>query len=102
MLKEIRVKILTYEGMYYTYGIINENTSDVIEFKRLVAEIDEETGLPKDITDDIELDEKLQAVASWCLDELKCKLEKDKFIYCRPEDKIINVKEIKETIINVQ
>ena len=100
MLKEIRVKILTYDGMYYTYGVINEDTSDVVEFKRLVAEIDEETGLPKDISDDIELDEKLKAVAGWCVDELKCKLEKDKFIYCIPEQKIINVKEIKETVIN--
>lgn len=100
MLKEIKVKILTYDGMYYTYGVINENTSDVVEFKRLCVEIDEETGLPKEITEDIELDEKLRAVASWCVDELKQKLEKDKFIYCRPEDKIVNIKEIKETVIN--
>lgn len=101
MLKEMRVKILTYDGMYYTYGVINEDTSDVIEFKRLCGEIDEETGLPKDISDEVELEEKLKAVTSWCVDELKHRLEKDKFIYCRPEDKIINVKEIKETIINV-
>lgn len=100
MLKEIRAKVKTYDGMYYTYGVINENTSDVVEFKRLCGEIDEETGLPKEITEDIELEEKLKAVAGWCLDELKCKLEKDKFIFCRPDDKIINVKEIKETILN--
>ena len=100
MLKEIRVKVKTYDGMYYTYGVINEDTSDVIEFKRLCGEIDEETGLPKEITEEVELGEKIKAVASWCLDELKGRLERDKFIFCRPEDKIINVKEIKETILN--
>lgn len=100
MIKEARVKILTYDGMYYTYGVINEDTSDVVEFKKLCGEIDEETGLPKDISDEVPLEEKIKAVTAWCVDELKHRLEKDKFIYCIPEDKIINVKEIKETIIN--
>ena len=101
MIKETRVKILTYDGMYYTYGVINEDTSDVIEFKKLCGEIDEETGLPRDISEEVPLEEKIKEVTSCCVDELKHRLEKDKFIYCRPEDKIINVKEIKETIINV-
>lgn len=101
MIKEIRVKILTYDGMYYTYGVINENTDDVIDFKTLCGEIDEETGLPREITEDIELGEKIKAVAGFCLDELKGRLERDKFIFCRPDDKIVNVQDIKETIFNV-
>lgn len=101
MIREIRVKILTYDDMYYTYAVINEDTDDVIDFAKICGEIDEETGLPKLVpTNEVPLEERVKAVASFCIEELKQELEKDRFIYCRPEDKIINVKEIKETVIN--
>jgi hypothetical protein len=100
MLKEIRIKILTYEGMYYTYAIINKDTDDVVAFKSLVGEIDPETEIVKDMKDDVDLESKLEAVAGWTLDELSNVIEKKDFIFCRPENKIINKKEIKETIIN--
>lgn len=102
MIREIRIKVLTYDDMYYTYAVINEDTDDVIDFSKICGEIDEETGLPKLIPDtsEVPLEEKVKAVASFCIEELKQELEKDRFIYCRPEDKIINVKEIKETVIN--
>lgn len=101
MIREIRVKVLTYDDMYYTYAVINEDTDDVIDFNKICGEIDEEIGLPKLVpTNEVPLEEKVKAVASFCIEELKQELEKGRFIYCRPEDKIINVKEIKETVIN--
>ena len=100
MLKEIRIKIVTYEGMFYTYAIINKDTDRVMDFNSLIAEIDVETEIVKPMNDEISLYTKLEEVTHWCLDDLANELESNKFIYCKPDNKIINVKEIKEVIIN--
>lgn len=88
-LKGAYVKIVTYNNMYYTYADINENTDLVLNLmsKNMMLE-------PKT------LEEAIEMVIECTLDELKRELEKGNFVYCRFDNKIINCKEVKETIIN--
>ena len=88
-LKGAYVKILTYNNMYYTYADINEITDLVLDFMNKDNMLE-----PKS------LEEAIEMTIKYTLGELKNNLENENFIYCRFDNKIINCKEIKETIIN--
>lgn len=85
-IQEIKIKVLTYNNMYYTIAVINKNVSEVIEYKG-----------PENCS--TSLSKKIQNVASWSLEDLYHKLLNDQFIFSRFENKIINTKEIKETFM---
>ena len=85
-IQEIRIKVLTYNNMYYTVAVINKNVSEVIEYKELE-------------NCSTSLSQKIRNVANWSLQDLYHKLLNEQFIFSRFENKIINVKEIKETFV---
>ena len=85
-IQEIRIKVLTYNNMYYTVAVINKNVSEVIEYKELE-------------NCSTSLSQKIRNVANWSLQDLYYKLINEQFIFSRFENKIINVKEIKETFV---
>ena len=89
ILKGAYVKIVTYNNMYYTYADINENTDLVLNFMNKDVMLE-----PKSLEEAVEL------AIKYTLDELIYDLKNENFIYCRFDNKIINCKEIKETIIN--
>lgn len=80
--KEIRIKVKTYDNMYYTVCVLNE-----------------ETIVSNDFLNKMPLDERLESVLYEALNDLYDRLMKDEFIISRFERKILNTKEVKETIL---
>ncbi len=86
-IKGAEIKLVTYNDMYYTYAKIDENTDCIVDYKEL-----ENTNTS--------LGEKIYNCVNDSLDMLKYQLETKTFIHCYGEQKILNCKEIKETIVN--
>lgn len=80
--REIRIKIKTYDNMYYTVCVLNENTI-----------------VSNELLNKMPLDEKLENALYDALNDLYDRLMKDEFIISRFERKILNTKEVKETIL---
>lgn len=80
--KEIRIKVKTYDNMFYTVCVLNEHT---------IAH--------NETLDRMTLEERLETVLYDALNDLYNRLIKDEFIISNFEKKILNTKEIKETIL---
>lgn len=84
-IKGIKIKVVTYNNMYYTYACLNEET---IMRNELNKNLDKASLISNGVYS--------------ALDELYNTMRKEKFILSRFENKIINVQEIKETALSFQ